>query len=78
MTHYIRIVVLKYGKWEISPHMALRRAKEFQSEYTARDGKKLVVIPKTACKKIEKTVVEKEIIEKKETKRAESIQQSLV
>ena len=65
----IRVVVLRYGKYEISPHMAMRRAKELNSRFKARDGKILLVIPKTAFKKIEPKVID----EKREAVRADSI-----
>jgi len=74
----IRIRVLKYGLWEISPHMALRRAKEYGSHYTARDGKKLVIVPRIACHKIEKSKIQKELEQKVEDIRVKSIQQALV
>lgn len=74
----IRIVVLKYGKWQISPHMALRRAKEFKSHYTARDGKDLVIVPRMACHKVEKSDIQKKLAEQKEEMRTRSIQQTLI
>ena len=68
----IRVVVLRYGKYEISPHMAMRRAKELNSRFTARDGKVLLVIPRTAFEKIEPKVKD----EKKEAIRDNSIHQA--
>ena len=77
MDKKLRIRVLKYGLWEISPHMALRRAKEHDSIYIARDGKKLVIIPRIACKKIEKSTIQKKMEQKQEEKRDISKNQQL-
>ena len=70
----IRVVVLRYGKYEISPHMAMRRAKELGSRFKARDGKILLVIPRTAFEKIEPTKQnsEKEKIRQESLHKAES------
>lgn len=69
----IRVKILKYGAYEISPKKALEVAAEYQ--YIARDRKKLVVIPRTAFDRIafEK---EKKEYEEKEHKRAEAIAQA--
>jgi hypothetical protein len=65
----------KYGKYEIPPVRACREAKKHDSRYEARNGTELLVVPRTAFKRIPKkedTAKDK----KKEQTRNESIRQA--
>lgn len=64
---HIRVRVLNYGTYEITPTKALSVAGEYQ--YIARDKKSLVVIPRSAFEKVGFAKERKEF-EEKEHKRA--------
>ena len=64
------MISFKYGRYEIVGEKALEVSQKYQSFFKARDGTLLLVVPRTACRKIEKSEQEKRADEKKEHKRA--------
>lgn len=46
------MIVFKYGKYEIAPNKVFDIVREYKSEFTARNGTLLYVVPRTLCKKI--------------------------
>ena len=43
----------KYGDYEITTRKIRKLVAEYNSMFTARDGTEIVVVPRSACKKIE-------------------------
>ena len=46
------VVSFKYGKYSISPKKAVETAEKYQSYFFARDNTKLLIIPRTAFRRI--------------------------
>lgn len=50
----IRVVMGTYGKYEISPSKCKQAVDTYNSRFTARDGKELIVVPRTYFAKVTK------------------------